>query len=262
MDNNKHFAPAAKENRKEGQILVSPALNGLGQMACDVLMLEKIQKELQLEMAIRFYKWEGAWLSIGHNQKKLPRNWIDLAKKKKLRLVRRPSGGSAVLHAGGLTYSLAWHSPPKKKHLAYFEASKWLINCFAGLGVKLRVGNQVSTFQSDNCFDTSTVADLVDEEGIKRVGSAQLWRKGNLLQHGEILLDPPAKLWVEVFKRNPPKEATMAVPRDGLEEVLIRQLFLQWPQLNWNTKEFSTNELQKILDSSKSYLVNPSNSDF
>ena len=126
----------------------------------------------------------------------------------------------------------------------------------------MSAGKQVSTLQSNNCFETATVADLVDEEGIKRVGSAQFWKKGNLLQHGHILLDPPPKLWVEVFNQNPPKEAPMAIPRVGLENFLIRQVFLQWPQINSYNKELSTNELQKIIGSSKSYLVNPSNSDF
>ena len=47
----------------------------------------------------------------------------------------------------------------------------------------------------------------MDENGQKRIGSAQLWRNGHLLQHGEILLDPPPKLWAEVFHSDPPNPA-------------------------------------------------------
>ncbi len=261
MDNKKFFPTEAQGNKLKGHILISPELNGLGQMACDILMLEKIQNNPDTEMAIRFYKWEGLWLSIGYNQKTLPKHWIDLAKNKKLRIVRRPTGGSAVLHSGGLTYSLAWNSPPKKKHLAYIESTKWLINCFQDLGLKLELGNQAPTFPSGNCFNTSTIADLVDEEGIKRIGSAQFWKKGNLLQHGEILLDPPEKLWVEVFHQNPPPKAPTSVPREGLEKFLINQVYSYWPQLNWSSQELTAVDIQKIMNNSKSYLVSLSNSD-
>ena len=54
------------------------------------------------------------------------------------------------------------------------------------------------TIKFANCFSTSTYADLIDENGQKRIGSAQFWRKGRLLQHGEIILDPPKELWEEV----------------------------------------------------------------
>ncbi len=258
----KHFhATENKKKNQKGEILISPALNGLGQMACDVLMLEKIQTETNTSMSVRFYQWEGIWLSIGKNQKELPQNWIDLAKRKKIKLVRRPTGGSAVLHSGGLTYSLAWNSPPKKKHLAYLEATKWLVNCFKGFGLNLKLGNQASTLPSGNCFNTSTLADLVDEEGIKRVGSAQFWEKGNLLQHGEILLNPPQKLWVEVFHQPPPPKAPMSISRIDLEKKLIRQIFLQWPHLKWTQNEFTSFEIQKVVNRSKFYSVNLSKSD-
>ena len=98
MYKNKLFDSENQGQKLKGQILISPALNGLGQMACDIVMLEKLQTNPETEMAIRFYKWEGLWLSIGYNQKALPKHWIDLAKHKKLRIVRRPTGRSAVLH--------------------------------------------------------------------------------------------------------------------------------------------------------------------
>ncbi len=262
MDHKKYFASEENKKKKKGQIFRSPPLQGLSQMACDVVMLEKIETEPDTSMAIRFYKWDGAWLSIGHNQRELPQHWIALARKKKLRIVRRPTGGSSVLHSGGLTYSLAWNSPPKKKHLAYIETTKWLIDCFKDLGIKLRLGNQSSTFPSGNCFNTSTIADLVDNDGTKRIGSAQFWRKGNLLQHGEILLAPPKKLWVELFKQNPPSQFSTNISSEKLEHLLSRQVVRHWPQLNWGHKDFTSNELQKILTTSKNYLVNLSNSDF
>ena len=64
------------------------------------------------------------------------------ANSKKLHLIRRPSGGNAVLHSGGLTYSLIWPSPPKKRKEAYLYTCKWLISAFSSLGLPLQFGNQ------------------------------------------------------------------------------------------------------------------------
>ena len=92
--------------------------------------------------------------------------------------------------------------------------------------------------------------------------NGQLWKKGNLLQHGEIVLDPPEKLWSAVFTQPPPKRAPKSIPREGLDKFLTDHLILHWPQLNWIQKEFTFYELQKIKAMSKAYLVNPSNSAF
>ncbi len=220
-------------------------------MAVDLMMLEELCLNPDLLISIRFYKWKGEWLSIGHNQKSLPKHWINLVKERKLNIVRRPSGGSAVLHSGGLTYSLAWRSPPQKRHQAYLEASRWLIESFLELGLPLQFGNSPQQISSENCFATSSSADLVDPDGNKRIGSAQFWKKGNLLQHGEILLDPPKELWIEIFKTQPPKPASLKIPRLGLENFLKKSFISHWSNLNWIKKDFKNNELINHANSSK-----------
>ncbi|WP_036891792.1 MULTISPECIES: lipoate--protein ligase family protein [Prochlorococcus] len=236
-------------------------MSGPCQMAADVMMLEKLLQIPEISLLIRFYQWEGTWLSIGKNQRELPRHWINLIKERKLNIVRRPSGGTAVLHTG-LTYSLAWLSPPIKKHQAYIAASQWLINCFSKLGLHLQFGNHPHSFISDNCFSTSSSADLVDQNGIKRIGSAQFWKRGNLLQHGEILLDPPKELWEEIFNTDPPKPAPKTVPRVDLERLLTEALISHWSTLKWSHKGLEPNDLKEISENSNSYLVTLSNSDF
>merc|ERR1712159_891095 len=165
-------------------------LNGPEQMAIDLFLLEKSFIDKKFYMAIRFYTWSGNWLSIGKNQKEISQHWLELLKNKKLNIVRRPSGGKAVLHSGGLTYALIWKEPPRNKKESYLKTSKWLKDAFRKAGIDLFLGDQKVNITSSNCFATSTLADLTDKNRIKQIGSAQLWRKGHLLQHGEILIEP------------------------------------------------------------------------
>ena len=44
-------------------------LSGTQQMATDVMLLEKFMVDSEISIALRFYTWEGVWLSIGKNQK-------------------------------------------------------------------------------------------------------------------------------------------------------------------------------------------------
>ena len=143
---------------------------------------------------MRFYRWDGPWLSLGRHQRSWPSHWNDLAQSGQINLVRRPSGGQAVLHAGGLTYALIGHRPhgnggrPTGRPVSGCSMAlpAWECRCTSAT-------HHVS--QRRHCFARSTAADLVDAQGVKRVGSAQRWLKGRLLQHGEILLNPPQALW-------------------------------------------------------------------
>ena len=208
----------------KGQLINSAQLSGPAQMAADMLMLEKANSTQDFAISIRFYKWEGTWLSIGHHQKHLPKHWIQLLKEKEINIVRRPSGGNAVLHSGGLTYALVWKSAPRKKLEAYFLVNQWLINCFSNLNFPLQFGEDPTNLNSPNCFGISTEVDLIDAKGSKRIGSAQYWKIGNLLQHGHILLDPPEELWVKVFKKNAPKPAPRKIHRECIESSLLNSL--------------------------------------
>ena len=125
-----------------GRILQLINLPGPQQMALDELMLEKAITQSETFPSLRFYTWDGAWLSIGKNQKDFPSHWMSHLKKDTLGIVRRPSGGNGVLHFGGLTYALIWPNAPRKRHSAYLQASQWLINGFSQIGITLQFGNE------------------------------------------------------------------------------------------------------------------------
>ncbi len=245
-------APSGK-----GLVINTIKLKGHEQMAIDTMMLDQASLKGDFSISIRFYKWDGVWLSIGHNQKRLPKKWLELCMEKKINIVRRPTGGSAVLHSGGLTYSLVWKSAPRGKLQAYFLANQWLLNFFHDLGFPLHFGNKPQDPLNQNCFDLATQADLIDAYGFKRVGSAQFWRGGNLLQHGEIILDPPKELWFKIFKTKAPKAAPLIIPRKGLDKLLTSSFINCWPKISWETKNISEQDLQKTRNCSSNYFVSP-----
>jgi lipoate-protein ligase A len=180
---------------------------------------------------LRFYTWPRPTLSIGFHQRRLPDPWRTALRNGVVELVRRPSGGRAVLHAGTLTYALVWPQAPQRRTAAYSQACGWLQAAFADLGLPLSFGRLAATGERSSCFATSTAADLVEASGAKRIGSAQLWRGGCLLQHGTILLEPPAALWEELFHHPPPSLPALPLAEEELVAHLRRTAERHWPPL-------------------------------
>ena len=219
-------------NTQEEVLYLDPLeLSGPEQMAIDIFLLEKSFADKDFFMAIRFYTWDGDWLSIGKHQKELPRKWIKLLKNEQLKIVRRPSGGNAVLHSGGLTYALIWKHPPKNKKESYLKTTQWLKNGIKKAGVDLFFGDQAVNIFTSNCFSNSTLADLVDENKNKYIGSAQYWKKGHLLQHGEILMEPSKQLWKKVFNISPPNIKNEIKEKDKIIKFLKESLIKTWPNI-------------------------------
>jgi len=151
---------------------------------------------------LRLYRWSRPALSLGRHQQRWPALWRDAS----LELVRRPSGGRAVLHAGELTYALVFSPPTRDREAVYRHCCRWLQQALAKAGEPLQFGqaSPAAAAQRSSCFATATAADLVSARGAKRIGSAQLWHGPALLQHGSLLLDPPEDLWQQVFQAAPP----------------------------------------------------------
>jgi lipoate-protein ligase A len=137
-----------------------------------------------------------------------------------LDLVRRPSGGRAVLHHRELTYALVWPGAPAQRRQAYRSACLWLQLAFSRLGLPLHWGEGAAAMAPASCFASSSSADLVHANGAKRIGNAQLWRRGVLLQHGSILLDPDRELWRQVLGEEPPPLPALPCGTETLSETL------------------------------------------
>ena len=236
--------------KKLGEVLyLNPLkLSGPEQMAIDLFLLEKSFTEKGFEMALRFYTWDGDWLSIGKNQTDIPAIWLSLLKSKKLNLVRRPSGGKAVLHSKGLTYALIWKNPPKNKKESYLKTTKWLKDGLKKAEIDLFLGNQPVSISNNNCFATSTLADLVDKDKNKHIGSAQYWKKGHLLQHGEILIEPSKQLWKQVFNIDPPKINEKIKDKNRIIFFLKESFIKTWPHLRWSNYKLDEKDMKRVKD--------------
>ena len=200
-------------------------LPGFKQMALDLHFLNQTISKPEIIFALRFYYWDGDWLSIGFHQKVIPPYWKKLVDDRKIKIVRRPSGGGAVLHSEGITYALTFK---KKfyKSFGYEMVNNWLIESFGELGVSLKYGNLKKSNINANCFERAYVSDLVDNQGFKRIGSAQYRKKDAFLQHGEILINPSSELWFKLFGEKAPPKINLNISKNAIIEHL-RNSFLE-----------------------------------
>jgi lipoate-protein ligase A len=202
-------------------LLASTCLSGSWQMALDGALLQRQQP------ALRLYRWSRLTLSLGFHQRQLEPQWRDWQRRGQLDLVRRPTGGGAVLHGGDLCYSLVLPCDRFERMQAYSSICGWLQETFAALDEPLQFGSERAD-GNPNCFARSTAADLVNAQGLKRVGSAQRWQRGWLLQHGSIQLDRPDDAWQTLLPGAPEPRAPLAFSADDLADQLISTARLHW----------------------------------
>ncbi len=159
-------------------------------MAADVALMDSVRGSGA--PVLRFYRWNPPCLSLGRNQP--ARGAYDLAeiRRRGIDIVRRPTGGRAVLHEDELTYAavfpaLAFGSP----RAAYFLINRAIVAGLRQLGVPA-VAHAAAPGTAPRpslspCF-AQPAGGEVTAGGRKLVGSAQ-WRDGNVvLQHGSLLL--------------------------------------------------------------------------
>ena len=181
-------------------ILDDPA-PGAENMRRDVALLRACAAG-EIDGALRIYGFAPPCLSLGRLQ---PESDVDLAAcaRDGVDVVRRPSGGRAVLHDQEVTYALVCRtSDPAfgghvlescaRIHTAVARGLKTLeIDIAAHApGADVRAA-AIQAAASADCFAIPGAHELVDSSGRKLVGSAQARHRGALLQHGSVLLEPP-----------------------------------------------------------------------
>ena len=146
--------------------------------------------------ALRFYRWEEPTLSLGYFQP-YDQRWQHAASRL-CAVVRRASGGGAILHDRELTYSLA---VPDRHPLAidrlrfYQNIHTALIDALAGWGIEAKMVDRPAQPSAGDsarrqpflCFQRRSPGDVMIG-GTKVAGSAQRRCRGAVLQHGSVLL--------------------------------------------------------------------------
>ncbi|MBE9045139.1 lipoate--protein ligase family protein [Pleurocapsales cyanobacterium LEGE 10410] len=173
--------------------------SGETQMAIDRYLLEQ-HRTKKHPPTIRFYTWQPAAISLGYHQQEYPEFWQNLTwRGQPINIVRRPTGGRAVLHQGDLTYMVVTSISPGKRLEVYKQICQFLLAGWRSLGVNLDYGTATKEYiQQQNCFATATGSDLVTA-GNKVIGSAQLRRGKAVLQHGSMMLNTDQQLYQQVF---------------------------------------------------------------
>ncbi|MEL6469836.1 MAG: biotin/lipoate A/B protein ligase family protein [Cyanobacteria bacterium J06623_4] len=173
---------------------------GAEQMAIDRWLLAQHAQGLQ-PPSLRFYEWRSPTISLGYHQQQFPDHWKTLQYKgQSVDLVRRPTGGRAVLHQGDLTYALVTSGLQGSRRAVYHQLCQFLIEGWRCLGIDLSLGAAGRSYiKNPNCFGSATSADLVMSDGYKLIGSAQVYREGCVLQHGSMRLQADVDLFEAVF---------------------------------------------------------------
>jgi len=145
---------------------------------------------------LRLYRWRPWAVSIGHHQREEEFD-VDRLHQAGIDLVRRPTGGRAVLHAEELTYSVIMPSAGRSVLQVYNAISRALVRGLRRLGVTVALHKAQAHAPAGNrqplavpCFASSARYEI-EWQGRKLVGSAQRrytsGEKEVVLQHGSIL---------------------------------------------------------------------------
>ena len=150
---------------------------------------------LNQEPTLRFYSWSRPTLSVGYFQK-VDKNLLKKCKKDGIDVVRRLTGGRAVLHNHEITYSVSatYSDFPSSSSLQaiYKTLATWQIAAFAKVGIDAKLSDsskskKQSYICNDSCFLTTLPSEVV-VNGKKICGSAQKRGLRSFLQHGSIPL--------------------------------------------------------------------------
>lgn len=188
------------------RLILTPSACGAWNMAVDEAILEAIGKEL-VPPTLRLYSWQPPCLSLGYAQ---PISDVNLPAllSNGWDLVRRPTGGRAILHTDELTYAVIGplHEPRLQGSVleSYQRLSQALLKALTLLQIPAQAkplsspsastpsassDRSTSSSNSSNpvCFETPSNYEIL-ATGKKIIGSAQARRKDGVLQHGSFPL--------------------------------------------------------------------------
>ena len=179
---------------KPWRLIIHPAARGAWNMAVDQAILEHVQTGRgECLPTLRLYAWDPACLSLGHAQ---PFADVDLERLKGhgWEVVRRATGGRAILHTDELTYSVTGSAEEPVLAGGVLESYNRLAQALLlavkslEVPVEMKEGKAAgSTTPNPVCFEVPSTYEIT-VDGKKLIGSAQARKKEGVLQHGSLPL--------------------------------------------------------------------------
>lgn len=198
------------------RLLVDEWADGATNMAVDEAIMTAVAAG-SVPPTLRFYGWQPPCVSIGYAQSMRAEIDLEACRQRGYTWVRRPTGGRAVLHIDELTYSIA--APADEPRMSgdilttYRRLSRGLVEGLDALGCTACQAEKqepagdgsatASAVASAACFDMPSHYE-VTALGRKLVGSAQVRRKGAVLQHGALPLCGDVSRLAEVLRLEEP----------------------------------------------------------
>jgi len=182
--------------------------DGVTNMSRDDALLEWVCKQPNNTWVLHTYRWQPETLSAGVHQRltgtphSISAAWYGYPQR--VPVVRRPTGGRAILHGADLSFAIVTNSPAilnRPLGERYARLTKPLHAALAAVGVpiappSIEVGDREYAAHA-LCFASHTPWDILAAQptpqapsGNKLAGCAQCVRKGGILQHGAIFVEP------------------------------------------------------------------------
>jgi lipoyl(octanoyl) transferase len=171
------------------RLLLAPPRSGAENMARDTALLARAARTGETVFSI--YSWATPTLSFGRHQTAAGHYDPGKIREASVDVVRRPTGGRAILHHREITYSVTAPFSPLPLQTTYARINRILVAGLSRLGVTADIAKPAERPPAPGagpCFDRPGKGEIV-ADGKKLIGSAQWRNEGALLQHGSILVE-------------------------------------------------------------------------
>jgi lipoate-protein ligase A len=207
---------------------------GAYNMAVDEELLARAQAGETTPM-LRLYTWRPPAVSLGRFQKLGAAVNAEACRRRGIDIVRRITGGRAVLHNKELTYSIITRTDnplfPANVHGAYKIIAAGLLQGLGNLGIPAEMVSRSSRHavlvkkdpKDAACFSTPSWYELLVHDR-KIVGSAQRRLSGAFLQHGSVLLDYDPALEAEVIPGGGRADVVTSIARELGRDVPLAEV--------------------------------------